>query len=84
MTIVVTVPIVPLATNDPKGRVAMKFLEMRNMLMEQHGWNRRVATIATRLYLFIDTPESLQSAEVGAYGRPLLSEAEYRTICQNW
>jgi hypothetical protein len=62
----------------------MKFLEMRNMLMAQHGWNRRVATIATRLYLFIDTPEALQSAASGEYGRPLLSEAEYRTICQAW
>jgi hypothetical protein len=62
----------------------MKFLEMRNMLMTQHGWNRRVATIATRLYLFVDTPESLQAAASGDYGRPLLSEAEYRTICQAW
>jgi hypothetical protein len=62
----------------------MRFREMRNLLMLQHRWNRRVATIAARLYLFIDTPESLQSAASGEYGRPLLSEAEYRKICQAW
>ena len=61
-----------------------KFLEIRNLMMEQHGWNRRVATIAARLYLYIDTPESLQAAASGEHGRPLISESEYRQICRAW
>jgi hypothetical protein len=59
----------------------MIFLELRNMLMDQHGWNRRVATLAARIYLGVDTADSIHSASLGDYGRSILSEGEYRTIC---
>lgn len=62
----------------------MGFLEMRNLLMDQHGWCRRVATLAARLYLFVDTFKSIKSASLGDYGRSILSESEYREICLNW
>ena len=60
----------------------MRFLDMRNMLMERHGWGRRVATLATRLYLGVDTPADWASADVGGYGRSIISQSEYRMICQ--
>ena len=59
----------------------MGFLAMRNMLMEQHGWSRRVATLATRLYKGVDTPASLAAVKSGEWGYTLLTEGEYRTIC---
>ncbi len=62
----------------------MRFTELRNLLMDQHGWCRRVATLAARLYLYVDTPESIKSASLGDYGRSILSEGEYQTICLNW
>jgi hypothetical protein len=57
-------------------------IELRNILMAQHGWDRRVATIASRLYLRIDTADDIESASRGDYGRPLLSQSEYREICR--
>jgi len=62
----------------------MRFLELRNLLQEQHGWNHRVATIAARLYLYIDTADSLTAAQSGDYGRPLLTETEYKQIVGAW
>lgn len=58
-------------------------IELRDILMEQHGWDRRVATLASRLYLGIDSAEGIASAELGDYGRPLLSQGEYREICRH-
>jgi hypothetical protein len=60
----------------------LSIIELRNLLMRQHGWNRRVATIAARLYTGVDTPADIEAAAQGDYGRPLLSEGEYRAICQ--
>lgn len=39
----------------------MRFLETRNLMMEQLGWNRRVATLAARLLLGVDTWEGIAS-----------------------
>lgn len=39
----------------------MRFLETRNLMMKQLGWNRRVATLAARLLLGVDTWESIAS-----------------------
>lgn len=62
----------------------MGFLAMRNMLMEQHHWDRRIATLATRLYKGVDTPAALASVKLGEWGYTLLTEGEYRTICAAW
>jgi len=56
------------------------FLEYRNLLMDQHGWDRRVATIAVRLYKGIDTPELLATSNAGEWGGLLLTQAEYHEI----
>ncbi len=37
------------------------FLETRDMMMSQLGWNRRVATLAARLLLGVDTWEGIAS-----------------------
>ncbi len=60
----------------------MKFTALRDMLIAEHGWCRRVATLAARLYLGVDTPDDLAAAAVGDYGRALLSMGEYREICR--
>jgi len=60
----------------------IRFLELRNTLMAQHGWNRRVATMAARLYLGVDTPDDLAATQEGEWGYALLTEGEYRTICR--
>ena len=62
----------------------MRFLKLRNLLMDAMGWDRRVATLAARLYLGADTPESIKAMSYGDYGRSILSEGEYREICLNW
>jgi hypothetical protein len=54
----------------------MRFLELRNLLMTQHGWSRRVATLAARFDLGVDTQADWAAAEVGPYGRALLSRDE--------
>lgn len=56
------------------------FLEYRNLLMDQHGWSRKVATLAVRIYKGIDTPELLAMMAAGDYGRSLLTQAEYHEI----
>jgi hypothetical protein len=60
----------------------ISFLELRNMLMEQHKWNRRVATLAARIYKGIDTFDGLAAMAEGDYGRPILSQQEYMEICR--
>ena len=60
----------------------LNFLEMRNLLMEQHGWDRRVATMAARIYMGIDTPTDLAATQEGNYPTTLLTEGEYRNICR--
>jgi len=57
----------------------MRFLELRNMLMEQLKWDRRVATLAARLILGVDTWESIASTP-NFTGRPLLSLYEAKMI----
>jgi len=63
----------------------MRFLELRNLLMDAHGWSRRVATMAARIYMEVDTPADLEASQGGADGNPypvLLTEGEYRNICR--
>jgi hypothetical protein len=57
----------------------MRFLETRNMLMDELGWNRRVATLAARLAIGADTWESIESTP-NFNGNPLLYEHEIRMI----
>lgn len=57
------------------------FLELRNLLMEQHKWNRRVATLAARIYAGVDTFADIQASAEGSYGCPILSQSEYMEIC---
>lgn len=57
----------------------MNFLELRNFLMVAFGWNRRVATLATRLANGADTWESIASTP-SFLGRPLLSTQEAKDI----
>ena len=57
----------------------MTFLEVRNMLMTELGWDRRVATLAARLVLGADTWESIESTPSFS-GEPLLCPHEERAI----
>jgi len=57
----------------------MSFLRLRNRLMIQRGWNRRVATLAARLLLGVDTLEDI-AATPTFFGTPLLSESEIEMI----
>jgi len=61
----------------------IRFTELRNTLMDQHGWCRRVATLAARLYLGADIPEGIHAVSLSDYGRSILSEGEYQIICLN-
>jgi hypothetical protein len=58
----------------------VSFLFLRNLLMAQHGWCRRVATLAVRSYNGIDTAEDWKSADCGEYGRSIISQGEFRMI----
>jgi hypothetical protein len=58
------------------------FTELRDELMVRHGWCRRVATLAARLRLGVDTVADLEAAERGRFRSPLLSQAEYREVCR--
>lgn len=55
------------------------FLELRNLLMDQHGWDRRVATIAARIYLGVDTPEILATTNLGSTVVPFLPNLSFVT-----
>ncbi|MHC4188422.1 MAG: hypothetical protein ACYSUB_01935 [Planctomycetota bacterium] len=48
-------------------------------MIEQCGWNRRVATLAARLMLGVDTWESI-GASLDFDERPLLTVEEAKTI----
>jgi hypothetical protein len=55
------------------------FLETRNMVMSQLGWDRRVATLAVRLMMGIDTWDGI-AACLSFHGTPLLSLTEAKMI----
>jgi hypothetical protein len=57
----------------------MSFLRTRNRLMIQRGWNRRVATLAARLSLGVDTWEGIE-ATPSFRGLPLLTGTEVMYI----
>jgi hypothetical protein len=57
----------------------MRFLDTRNTLMEGCGWDRRVATLAARLILGVDTWDSIASTP-SFRGTPLLSIREAQMI----
>jgi hypothetical protein len=59
----------------------MSFLRTRDRLMTQFNWSRRVATLAARLYLRVDTWEGVESTP-GLGGLPLLTETEVLNIMQ--
>lgn len=61
--------------------ILMNFLRRRDSLMNAFGWNRRVATLATRLASGADTWESIASTP-SFLGRPLLSTQEAKDILQ--
>jgi hypothetical protein len=58
---------------------SVSFLRIRDRLMIQLGWDRRVATLAARLALGSDTWESIASTP-SFLGKPLLSQAEVTHI----
>lgn len=60
-------------------RETMSFLETRNMIMTQLGWNRRVATLATRLMMGTDTWDGIAACP-SFHGNPLLSLTEAKMI----
>lgn len=57
----------------------MSFLRIRNRLMLRRGMCRRVATLAARLYLGIDTWRGI-AATPGFSGTPLLTLTEVMQI----
>ena len=57
------------------------FLEIRNTAMSQLGWNRRVATLAARLLLQVDTWEGVAACRTFR-DQPLLSSAEAQMIAE--
>ncbi|KPK54175.1 MAG: hypothetical protein AMS22_06340 [Thiotrichales bacterium SG8_50] len=56
----------------------MRFTELRNILMTL-GWDRRVATLAARLILGVDTWEGIAACRT-FLGNPLLSLGEATII----
>jgi hypothetical protein len=54
-------------------------METRNMLMDELGWNRRIATLAARLAMGVDTWESIELTP-NFNDNPLLYEHEIRMI----
>ena len=64
----------------PTTTKRVRFTVLRNLLMEQHGWDRRVATLATRYYNGVDMPEDWEAAACGDYGRSIISQEEIRMI----
>ena len=55
------------------------FLEIRDLMMSQLGWNRRVATLGARLLTGADTWESIASC-TSWVEKPLLSIEEAKMI----
>ena len=58
----------------------LNVIELRNLLMEQHGWSRRVATMAARLYNGIDNTDDLAAAKLGNWPVVLLTQSEHMAI----
>lgn len=59
----------------------MRFLETRNIFMEELGWSRRIATLAARIVMGVDTSESIASTP-SFRGKPLLTHSEYVMIAK--
>ena len=57
----------------------MRFLELRNHYMNEYHWNRRVATLAARLTLGVDTIDGIMACETFR-GNYLLTRAEVQEI----
>jgi hypothetical protein len=55
-------------------------IAMRDKLMATRGWDRRVATMAARLYLGIDCPDDLAAAARTRYGVCLLTAGEFHEV----
>lgn len=51
------------------------FTQMRNRLMEVHGWCRRVATLATRYYKGVEGPDDFQARTQERHATLSLAEA---------
>jgi len=58
---------------------AVGFLETRNLMMEQLGWDRRVATLGARLILGVDTWAGI-GACLNFIDAPLLTIEEAQMI----
>lgn len=56
-----------------------RFLETRNLMMTQLGWDRRVATLGARLVLGVDTWDGIAACP-DFHGDPLLSLTEVKMI----
>ncbi|MBW2672174.1 MAG: hypothetical protein JRD89_02000 [Deltaproteobacteria bacterium] len=61
----------------PKANGTETFTEMRNRLMQVHGWCRRIATIAARYYLGVENNDDLGAR---TQSQPILSRGgeDYR------
>jgi len=57
----------------------MHFITKRDTLMSLFGWDRRLATLAIRLYNGVDTFEDIERTP-NFDGKPLLSTDEEKTI----
>jgi hypothetical protein len=62
-----------------KGGKMPNFLETRNLMMGQLGWNRRVATLAARLLLGVDTWDIIAACS-DFHDYPLLTVGEATMI----
>ena len=45
----------------PKADGTETFTEMRDRLMEYHGWSRKIATLAARNYMGVENSDALRS-----------------------
>ena len=62
-----------------------RFTHLRDFLMESHGWCRRVATLAARLYLGVDRISHYsRGIMVTASGNHLLTHGEWMEIKKYW
>ena len=61
------------------GTSKTTFLGTRDIMMSQLGWNRRVATLATRLLRGVDTWEGIGACTLWTE-KPLLSIEEAKMI----
>jgi hypothetical protein len=59
----------------------MSFLRLRNIIMFDHECGRKVATIAARMVLGVDTWEGIFACDQFT-GRPLLTHDEAQHVCR--